>query len=79
MNDRREKAISDIIPLLRERRKAFLNDSQGCGFECSSIMYGALSKQMRSNGLLSPWPAAPFSGLEYKLIVQRVLAFESPR
>ncbi|KAK2752502.1 hypothetical protein FQN54_008095 [Arachnomyces sp. PD_36] len=79
MNYRREKAISDIVFLLRERRKAFLNDSQGCGFECRSIMYGALSKQLRSIGLLSPRPTAPFSGLEYKLIVQRVLAFESPR
>jgi hypothetical protein len=75
MNDRRQGGIAAIVLLLREKREELLSGSRGCGFECSSIMYGALTKQMQSNALLRPRPAAPFPGLNYKSLVRRVLSF----
>lgn len=42
-------------------------------------MYGALTKQMKSNSLLSPGPVAPFLGLSYKELVQKLLSFQSPQ
>lgn len=79
MNLRRQEAIESIICQLYEKQEAFLNDTRGCDFECSSIMYGALSKHMQSTGLLSPKPMAPFLRMSYNQIVQKVLSFKSPR
>lgn len=79
MNRNRQQAINDVIILLREKREALLIGSQGCGFECSSIMYGALTKQMQSNNLLSPIPTVPFLNLNYKQLVEKLLSFESPQ
>lgn len=76
INERREKAIEDLIDLLDETRNAFLLGARGCRFECRSIMYGALTIQ--SNDLLLPKPECPFPNLNYKSLVQRVMAFQSP-
>ncbi|KAH1984739.1 hypothetical protein KXW88_001401 [Aspergillus fumigatus] len=72
MNDRREEAINNLIQVLHDTREALLSGTRGCGFECSSIMYGALSKEMRSNDLLPSRPAAPFANLNYASLVQKV-------
>lgn len=77
INERREKAIDDLINLLDETRKAFLLGARGCRFECRSIMYGALTIQ--SNDLLLPKAEGPFPNLNYKSLVQRIMAFRSPQ
>jgi hypothetical protein len=78
MNLHRQKAIENIICQLYEKQEALLDGSRGCGFECSSIMYGALSKHMRSIGLQSPKPISPFLRMSYNQLVQKVLSFKSP-
>ncbi|KAH8693843.1 hypothetical protein BGW36DRAFT_463486 [Talaromyces proteolyticus] len=79
MNDCRELCIDNIVILLHEKQDALLSGIQGCSFECSSIMYGALTKQIQSNRLLSPRPVAPFLRLNYKQLVQSLLSFQSPQ
>ncbi|KAF7136974.1 hypothetical protein CNMCM5793_006678 [Aspergillus hiratsukae] len=79
MNSHRQQAIDNIFLLLHNQHEAFLSGSRGCGFECSSMMYGALTKQMQSNSLLSPGPVAPFLGLSYKQLVRKLLSFQSPQ
>lgn len=76
INERREKAIEDLIDLVDETRNGFLLGARGCRFECRSIMYGALTFQ--SNDLLLPKPECPFPNLNYKSLVQRITAFQSP-
>ena len=78
MNDKRQGAIGGLIFRLEETRDELQNGSKGCGFECSSIMYGALTKQMHSNDLLSLRPVAPFPDLNYRSLMQKVLSFRSP-
>lgn len=78
VNDGREKAIKRLIVLLHETRDAFIDGPRGCSFECRSIMYGALTTNMQSNNLLLPKPEAPFPGLNYNYLVQKVLEFTSP-
>ncbi|KAL4912351.1 hypothetical protein BDW62DRAFT_216437 [Aspergillus aurantiobrunneus] len=78
MDDRRQGAIAGLVLRLHETRDELLSGSRGCTFECSSIMYGALTKQMQSNALLWPEPAVPFPNLNYSILVQRVLSFTSP-
>ncbi|KGO46310.1 hypothetical protein PEX2_066600 [Penicillium expansum] len=79
MNKRREEAINNLVILLHQTREAFISRSRGCNFECSSMMYGALTIQMQSSDLLSPKPEAPFPNLNYKYLTQNVLSFTSPR
>ncbi|KAL4772406.1 hypothetical protein BDW60DRAFT_222340 [Aspergillus nidulans var. acristatus] len=78
IDDRRQAEIAGLIFQLHETRDQLQNGSKGCGFECSSIMYGALTKQMHQNALLLPRPAAPFPGLSYRSLVQVVSSFKSP-
>jgi hypothetical protein len=46
MNDQRQGAIAGLVLQLHETRDKLQSGSKGCGFECSSIMYGALAMQM---------------------------------
>lgn len=78
MNDKRQGAIAGLISQLEETRDELQIGSKGCGFECSSIMYGALTKEMHSKALLSLRPVAPFPDLSYRSLVQKVLSFRSP-
>lgn len=78
MDDRRQGAIAGLVLRLHETREELLSSSRGCSFECSSIMYGALTKQMQSSALLWPEPEVPFPNLNYSILVQRVLSFTSP-
>jgi hypothetical protein len=79
MNSCRQDAIENVMLLLRTTWEAFLSGNRGCKFECKSIMYGALTIQIRSSQLLSPTPETPFPGLGYKDLVREVLSFTSPR
>lgn len=78
MNLRRQDAIENIICQIYEKQEAFLNGTRGCGFECSSIMYGALSKHMQAIDLLSPKPTSPFLRINHSQLLQQVLSFKSP-
>ncbi|KJK66781.1 hypothetical protein P875_00127847 [Aspergillus parasiticus SU-1] len=47
INKHREEAINNLVTLLHDTCEALLSGTRGCCFECSSIMYGALTKEMR--------------------------------
>ncbi|KUM59959.1 hypothetical protein ACN42_g7184 [Penicillium freii] len=79
MNKSREEAINNLVHLLHATLEAFLSRSQGCSFECSSIMYGALTIHMESIDILSPKRAARFPNLNYNDLTQKVLSFTSPQ
>ncbi|KAL2859805.1 uncharacterized protein BJX67DRAFT_33345 [Aspergillus lucknowensis] len=79
MDARREAAVADLVLQLNDTCDSLLSGSRGCNFACSSIMYlyGALTKQMHSNALLSG-STAPFPNINYKCLVQKVLSFTPP-
>ncbi|KAL4861605.1 hypothetical protein BDV12DRAFT_180004 [Aspergillus spectabilis] len=78
MNFHRQQAIEKLFLLLQETQDAFLNTDCRCGFECSSIMYGALIKELHRVDLLSPRPEAPFSELAYDQLMHKVSSIRSP-
>lgn len=79
MNHRRQEAIGKIVDLLHEKYDALLDGKLGCRFECSAIMCGALSKEMKSCAVLSPRPCLPFQGLNFHQLVKQVRSFKSPQ
>lgn len=50
-----------------------------CSFECSSILIGALTKQMHSNRLLDPKPSNPYLGYSVARTTATIRNFASPR
>ncbi|KAJ5945989.1 hypothetical protein N7454_002828 [Penicillium verhagenii] len=78
VNKARQNSIGNVMLLLDETRMSFLGGSRGCDFECQSMMYGALAKQIQANCCLSPWPVTPFPNICYSSIRQTVLSFKSP-
>lgn len=79
MNRARQAGISKIVDLVQEIHTNFFKGSRGCSFECRSIMYGALTQEMESNGLLSPEFMHPFPGTNYNELVRKVRSFNSPQ
>lgn len=79
MEKTRREAIENVMLHIHQKCEDFLSGDQGCGFECKSIMYGALTLQIRSRHLLSPTPVSPFPGISYRNLIQEVLSFRSPR
>jgi hypothetical protein len=65
--------------LLHDKHGQLLTEFRGCCFECSSIMHGALTREMHKVDLLSPRPAAPFLGWSYRGLVQKIRSFKDPR
>jgi hypothetical protein len=78
MNKHRLEAIQKKLCFLHETHESFLLGTKGCDFECQSVMYGALAKQIRSSHHLSPWPVAPFLGLSYTSLSVAIASFTSP-
>ncbi|KAL3472861.1 hypothetical protein BJX99DRAFT_261927 [Aspergillus californicus] len=77
MNIHREQAIEKVFILLHKTQNAFLNNDRECDFEYSSLMYGALTKELHKANLLTR-PVAPFSGLAYEQLMQKVSSLKSP-
>jgi hypothetical protein len=78
IEEARMQAISTVISqlqdLIQEYRNPLYQCPSGESFECGSILYGALTKEMELQGLL-PVPTTPFSGLsvsELRIKMQRI-------
>lgn len=78
MNEGRQGAVGELVRYLSELSEKLLSRRRGCGFECRSMMYGALQIHMRSIGLLSPTLESPYLGLSYRDTVEKLMHFRSP-
>jgi hypothetical protein len=84
INEARIHDIGTLVARLHDLLEEYRNPNYVCpkgshSFECGSILYGALSKQMKSAGLLEPYPVAPFSGMSFEEIYSKVRQFKSPK
>ncbi|KAJ5031504.1 hypothetical protein J3E72DRAFT_391494 [Bipolaris maydis] len=80
---RRSEAIEQIIETFNSWIDEF-SDTYTCqvdadlSFECSSILLGALMKQMRNVDVLSPQVVAPFDGFSLEKVHENIKAIQSP-
>ncbi|CCF34596.1 hypothetical protein CH063_01168 [Colletotrichum higginsianum] len=58
----RQEAVDFIFKTLQTLLEAFRKGSSGCSFECSSMLLGALTKEMDRHKLLNPVPKEPCTG-----------------
>ncbi|KAL2825235.1 hypothetical protein BJY01DRAFT_241588 [Aspergillus pseudoustus] len=73
-----ETAIGRLFSLIHETNQELLSRRLGCNFECSAIMYGALTMQIQDT-LLSTWPDEPFDRLTYEKLRPEVARIQPPR
>ncbi|EXF86038.1 hypothetical protein CFIO01_07606 [Colletotrichum fioriniae PJ7] len=76
---RRQDAVEFMLKVLQKLLRAFRNDTAGCSFECSSILLGALTKEMDKHRLLDPQPASPYSGYSIADTEKTIRTFRSPQ
>ncbi|KAF2810992.1 uncharacterized protein BDZ99DRAFT_508368 [Mytilinidion resinicola] len=71
--------VSQLHSLLDEYHSAdYSCPRNGYSFECGSMLYGALTKQMESLELLAPQPVAPFSGMSLRELDSKMRNIKSP-
>ncbi|KAK0369094.1 hypothetical protein CLIM01_13545 [Colletotrichum limetticola] len=76
---RRQVAVEFMLEVLQKLLRAFRNETAGCSFECSSILLGALTKEMDKHRLLDPKPASPYSGYSIADTEKTIRNFRSPQ
>jgi len=75
INQTKEESVNDVITLLHNLL-IYLRDTRNiCSFECSSILFGALTKEMRALHLFNTTPLLSFSFAE---IVSHARNMRSP-
>ncbi|KAI3537971.1 hypothetical protein CSPX01_09768 [Colletotrichum filicis] len=75
---RRQDAVEFIFGVLRNLLDAFRYDTAGCDFTCSSVLFGALTKEMDRYELLDPKPVKPYQGYSIEDTEKIVRSFRSP-
>lgn len=76
--EHRERALRALISQLHLILDNLRDDEPPCSFECSSILLGALSRQMNDKRLLRPRPVAPFLGHSVNELIRTMRRFRSP-
>ncbi|KAK8120401.1 hypothetical protein PG999_004521 [Apiospora kogelbergensis] len=77
--DRKRQDKVDRIISVPHDLVLYLNNRTKCTFACSSMLIGALTKQMHTNGLLYPKPTTPFLGYSVAGITKTLHNFETPK
>ncbi|KAI1957986.1 hypothetical protein LOZ58_005461 [Ophidiomyces ophidiicola] len=78
INQHREELIDQALERLHGLHWGFQSGQNSCFFECSSILHGALTKEMAVQGLI-PQPMSPFLGLSSREVTHSVQNIRSPR
>nr|KMM71731.1 hypothetical protein CPAG_08032 [Coccidioides posadasii RMSCC 3488] len=77
IDEQRKDSIDQIVEHLHGLRQDFLEQQESCSFECSSMLFGALTIEMHRRNLL-PRTASPFPGASFAKVVQSVRLIRSP-
>lgn len=74
----REAALLQISFSLQDLKYSLLRGTEGCSFECRSLLLGALIKYMHDDGLLEDTLKTPYGGHSLVDAIKRVQAMKSP-
>lgn len=84
MEQKRCQAIGNLISMLKTWLQKFQGSSHECprgskyNFACSSMLLGALTKEMNRIGLLGCWLREPFQHLSFDDLYNNIHTMESP-
>jgi len=77
------QAVGTVISKLQDLLSEYLDPYYKCpsgshSFECGSILYGALTKELNLAGLMVPYPVAPYPGLDVGELYSKLQHIKSP-
>ncbi|KAF4436053.1 hypothetical protein FACUT_6744 [Fusarium acutatum] len=73
----RQSALAEIFSGIYELLDR-LQEEQECSFECSSMLLGVLTKELRNHGILYPRNAPPFDGFSIEGIKKIIEGLKKP-
>ncbi|CEF79652.1 hypothetical protein SNK03_007492 [Fusarium graminearum] len=73
----RQSALAEIFSAIYELLD-LLQEEEECSFECSSMLLGALTKELKRHGILYPRNAPPFNGFSIKGFKKMVKRLKKP-
>ncbi|PYH31270.1 uncharacterized protein BO87DRAFT_315351 [Aspergillus neoniger CBS 115656] len=79
INARRIKAIEGLMGHVYRVQEEYLTGKRGCSFKCSSMLYGALTKNLNTHNLAKSDFKAPFLYHNYTSLVNIIDRFKQPR
>lgn len=79
MNQKRQQAICKIILPLQQEREAFMTGAKGCIEACKAIMFGSLTRQMQSRGLLESQFQYYYKGFNVSGLTKSVQSISAPK
>jgi hypothetical protein len=74
----RQESVNGVITILHDLLTYFRCARTACSFECSSILLGALTKELQARYLLSPQPTLPLLGYSFVAIARSARNIRSP-
>jgi hypothetical protein len=79
----RSKLIGEVIGVCQEWFDNFggaysCTEESGQSFACGSMLLGALTRQLNNIGILSPKPAAPYSGFSLEGLQRHIQSIKTP-
>lgn len=78
IEEKRTSSLQMILRTVDEFREGLVKGSQGCGFECSSMLLGALVKQMDKHKIGQHLLLEPCSGRSIRQVKLILLEFNTP-
>ncbi|ORY59945.1 uncharacterized protein BCR38DRAFT_328295, partial [Pseudomassariella vexata] len=79
IDQKRQESVEQILAVLHDLLLYLRDDRSGCTFECSSILLGALTKEMNTKGILSLERGSLLTGTSFNATMKAVLNIRSPR
>ncbi|SCN79292.1 uncharacterized protein FFB20_05914 [Fusarium fujikuroi] len=73
----RQSALAEIFSAIYELLDR-LQEEQDCSFECSSMLLGILTKELRRHGILNPRNAPPFDGFSIEGSKEMIKGLRKP-
>ena len=77
IDQQRRNIVNKIISGLQDLA-TYLCERDECSVACSSMLLGALTRQMHTSGILNPMPTPPFLGYSVRETTEAVRKFTSP-
>lgn len=74
----RQESVDSVITILHDLLTYFRSARTACSFERSSILLGALTKEMQARHLFSPQLTTPLLGFSFASISRSVRNIRSP-
>ena len=78
IDEERQDLLDQLTGILNDVLDSLCRDQKLCGFECDSMLLGAIIRQLYSHCLIWPKPSEPFIGVSFVESARAVRSLRTP-